>query len=89
MHATPPLLPSKAKSLPRRIGFLLAGAILLLLPINFFVSCKESAFLGLLGLMLCGITILLCLLVPRRTIGRFDPVPIAIGACLLNLLAVH
>lgn len=89
MHATPPLLPSKAKSLPRWIGFLLAGAILLLLPLNFFVSCQESAVIGFFSLMLFGIIILLCLATRPRTIGRFDPAAFAFGACLLNLLAVH
>lgn len=89
MNTARPILPSKAIFSSRRIGFVLAGATALLIPVHFFVSCEESSVLGLSSLVLFAITLLLCLATPPRTIGRFDPAAFAFGACLLNLLSAH
>jgi hypothetical protein len=68
---------------------MLAAAIAVLTPVHFVVSCGESSAVAAAALGLLAATFFLCLKTPEGTIGRFDPLAFAFGACILNILALH
>jgi hypothetical protein len=73
----------------RRVAYVLSVGSFALVPVHSHVSCKASGALAAVGMLILGVSTILCFTEPRSTSHRIRPVAVAFLAVVAHAFVTH